>query len=218
MKKLAALMIVLAISIPAMASYSLEITEVYSGISGADGTSDWIEVTNAGDTDWSGTMYYDDDSADPTKEDDLGGISTIAAGETVIILVSWEDDYSAAEDAIAGFETIWGTSSVQIGYINGGSGLGGSDAAYLFDGCTETATTLASATYSYSGTNETMVISADGTWSSELAVDGVMGAYESNVFYDDTEAKTLIGSPGVVPEPATLALLGLGTLVLRRKK
>ena len=102
---------------PTYAVVDLQITEMWiGGLEGSEATSDWFEITNFGDTAATGLtadlLYYDDDSADPTKDDPLLGVDTIAAGESVVYLVSWEDDFdlAAATDA---FVAMWGLPSTR---------------------------------------------------------------------------------------------------------
>ncbi len=112
----------------------LQITEMFPGNEpGNNLTSDWIEITNTGTAAWEqsahGALWYDDDSQDPTAADPITGITTIAPGESVVVVLG-----DAAD--VTEFETVWGEvadlSGVQIGMADG-SGLGqGGDGATLF--------------------------------------------------------------------------------------
>ena len=106
-----------AMGLGSAAHANLIITEIWAGVTGPDHSADWFEVTNIGaeTTDLSG-VFYDDESADPTENSSLAGVSSIAAGESVIFLTSWEDDFASAMDATDSFAAAWGLdSSVQVG-------------------------------------------------------------------------------------------------------
>jgi len=211
----------------AHAAANLQITELWAGgLSGSENTSDWFELTNFGDTaatGLDGNLYYDDNSDDPTVNDPMTGIDTIAPGESVIYLASWEDDYSTLSAAIADFVAMWGApngalSSVQIGGVIGGSGLsGGGDAVNVFDGNTAGATTLDRESYS-SSMLASWVSDASGNWNDDLAQVGVLGGYEGNLDATSSNGAPPIGSPGAVPEPTSLALLSLGGLAMLRRR
>ena len=215
------------------AASDLQITELWAGgLSGAEATSDWFELTNYGDsaaTGLDGNLYWDDDSFDPTKNDPLLGIDTIAPGESVIYVVSFEtslpDPPVTPADAIADFVAMWGApngnlSGVQIGYVDGGSGLGGGgDVAVVFDGNAPDSVPIDFAAYSVTTQVESLVSAADGTWDgSTFAQNGVLGAYTGNFnATDDALSTPPIGSPGVVagvPEPSGIVLTILASLVL----
>ena len=114
----------------------LEITEIFSGQSGDDLTADWFEIKNTGTTDWisgvDGDLYYDDESADETTADIISGLTTIPAGETVIVLVTGD---IADVDV---FTSIWGSvidlSSTEVGFTDGAGLGGGGDAVNLWIG------------------------------------------------------------------------------------
>lgn len=110
----------------------LQITEIWSGQDGTDLTADWFEITNFGSVSWTpdlGALFYDDDSADPAVADAILGLSEIAAGESVIVVIGTETD-------VTEFETVWvadiDLSGIKVGYTDG-AGLGaGGDAVTLF--------------------------------------------------------------------------------------
>ncbi|MEZ6318621.1 MAG: hypothetical protein R3B49_07710 [Phycisphaerales bacterium] len=208
----------------ASASANLVITEIWAGgFGGAEATSDWVEITNFGASAVSlaGT-YYDDDSADPTKNDPLEGIASIAAGESVIVLISWEDDYATSTDAISAFTATWGAGNlagVQIGYVTGGSGLGGGgDAAFFFDGNTAGANTIASQAYAGPTEAASFIYNPNTGLFGDSAQAGVFGAFNSVLPASDAGADPAVGSPGLVPAPASAALIGVGGLVATRRR
>ena len=199
------------------ASAQVQLTEIYSGLSGPDGTSDWIELTNFGAvTVNTAGWYYDDDSADPTKDDALSAVD-IHPGESAVFLVSWEDNHAFVADAITEFENFWG-AGITVGYVTGGSGLGGGgDAAFVFDGNTGGASTIASGSYN------ALLASAYATTEYSLSgqrrnsVDGENGAYQSLLPAGDSNLP-VVGSPGAVPTPGVMALAGVAGLVGARRR
>lgn len=214
MKKMIALALIGGLAASAMAQ--VQITEVYAGIGGPDGTPDWFEVTwNGVGTFDTGTLYYDDDSADPTVNSNLSSFVLNSGGVAVFLLTS-----SAADIAI--FNSVWGGVG-NVGIVDG-SGLGqGGDAVNLFDGNTAGATLLANATYPAFA--DDFFSTWDFTSGSAVASTlGVNGAYASSAFFNDSvgganNEVVLIGSPGVVPTPGSIALLGFaGALAGRRRR
>lgn len=201
------------------------VTEIWAGgISGAETTSDWFELTNYGSmsVDPAG-WFYDDNSNDPTSNDPVLGLTSIAPGESVIVLASWEDGFANINDALSNFDTMWNVNSaldgVQIGYAVGGSGLGGTDEVYVYDNNVVGANVIASQGYTLPTAPASFVSQPDGTWNNDYAIAGVWGAYESALpASDEPGIGPAIGSPGLVPEPASLTLLGLGALALIRRR
>ena len=216
MKKLLVLATIVALSVSAFAAANLQITEIYSGLSGDDGTADWFEITNYGDSAWDLTasgLYYDDDSQAWSKADPITGITSIAAGESVIVMVS-----GSASD-IDTMRDLWNLSaSIQVGIVDGaGIGNDATDGATLFDSLQ---TILDYAEYDWP-TDGLLCRTIDFTVDPAApTTPGVNGAYHSDMFYNSVYGCDicLVGTPGFVPEPATMALLGLGALVLRRRK
>jgi len=208
------------------AQANIVVTEIWpGGIAGAETTSDWFELTNYGAADVAVSgWYYDDNSNDPTSSDPIEGLTSIAAGESVILLASWEDDYAIVADAIASFEASWDVANaldnVQIGWVAGGGGLGGGgDAVHVYDGNTAGANTIATQTYIGPTAPASFVTAPDGTWNNELAQVGLWGAYASALPASDAPGiGPAIGSPGRVPEPASLALLSLGAVAALRRR
>ena len=213
------------------ADADLLITEIRT--KAASNPEDFFEITNLGVapvdiTDWK----FDDESADIADAAPLVGITSIAPGESVVFFQLDESDpldpaYDPAGE-LAFFRNLWGgLAGVQVGY-HGGPGLGKGDAINIFDAAD---TIVLSQAYGMTTPEEThagdwaanntdgsdtyeneSAIWVPGTLPAEfvLAQDGVYGSF-ANL---DGE----YGSPGIVPEPASLALLALGVAGLAGRR
>ncbi len=193
------------------AAADFKITEAYTGVSGSDGTPDWFELTNFGDmTGNTGGLFYDDNSADPTNNYALPAFD-VDPGESVIVLI----EAVAADVNI--FYAFWGLTAadVQVGITGGGSLGQGGDAVNVFDGNLATSNLVDSLVYggALAGLNGTI---EDNTGVGPLAnsVLGVNGAFASAGV---SGIGTLIGSPGIIPEPTSLLLIALGAFAIRRR-
>lgn len=208
-------------SIAAAGPINVQITEAFTGLSGEDGTEDWFEITNTGASAIDTSMFwYDDESASVADGGQLGSYM-LAAGESMIFLIS--DDNGASDDvtyasAIEEFQAIWNYSG-QIGITNGGGGLGQSgDEIFLLLGDNSVVTSQATP-----GALSGGLATIDTVGAPMSSALGINGAYESISFFNDNlgvpgDMVSLIGSPGSVPTPGALALLGLGGLVGARRR
>ncbi len=197
------------------------ITEVDpTGSSNANYAADWYELTNTGTAAVNITGWTMDDNSDSfSLSVPLKGVTSIAPGQSVIFI---EDTSASSDSALASsFETTWFGSKVPanftLGFYGGsGVGLGASgDAVNIFD---STGNPIAGVVFGASTTGVTFDNAAglnsttDSVTISQKSVVGVNGAFTAT----DGE----IGSPGVVPEPGTYALLTggmlLGAVCLRR--
>lgn len=205
----------------------LAITEVYSGISGPDGTEDWFEITNFGTSSvLVDGVFFDDDSASINGADLLPTF-TLAAGESAVVLTNIGDNATEADfdAAIAEFQSIWNVPSVQVFAVSDGGFGGGGDEAYLIvDNGTEDGEIVTGVLFGSNGTLSTFDFVGASVAAPSLSVFGVNGAFESASFDNDNDAfgggptVSLIGSPGLVPTPASAALLGLGGLAAARRR
>ncbi len=203
------------------ASPDLKITEIYAGLDSEDGTEDWIEITNLGDAAGSvaGLQLDDESNASLVPLTD----ATLQPGESVVVLIDVEDQTPA--EAIAEFESIWGTginvivSATNMALSQGSLGDPNKETIRLLD-IGDTVTDV----MSYDGVGPSTfntLEDPDGTlFKPTDSILGLNGAYESNPFYNSAVdgMVTLIGSPGVVPEPAALGLMGIGGLTLLRRR
>jgi hypothetical protein len=204
----------------ASAAADFRITELYTGLSGPDGTADWFEITNFGSTSGdTGLLWYDDESADPTVNDQLPSF-ILNPGDSAVFVLGLAGD-------VATWESIWGTG-ITVGAVDG-AGLGqGGDSVFLFDGNTSGAGVVDSATYPEALSNQLFTIEIGPNGSQSLSIEGVNGAFASNAFPnedfnpEDPFLVNLVGSPGtsVVPVPAAVWLFGsaLGLLAGIRRK
>ncbi|MBL4663378.1 MAG: choice-of-anchor I family protein, partial [Flavobacteriaceae bacterium] len=174
---------------------ALTITEIFPGQSGPDLTADWFEIKNTGVDAWvSGVdedLYYDDESADPTKADLIQGITEIQPNASVIILVGDSND-------IMTFTNVWSPvldlSSVQIGYTDG-AGLGsGGDAVNIWLGDPSLSAPIATASYPETSANDGQ------SYDSDLSVFSIIGnangAVETIALGGSNVDVPNIGSPG----------------------
>ncbi len=181
----------------ASAAAILRITEVMSN---GDAT-DWFELTNLGDTSASLTGYRMDDSSFAIGSSVLlNVVASINPGESVIFIEN------ANDTAIASFRSTWNlTAAVQVGRYNG-SGVGLSsdgDSVVIYNGSSAEVTRV-SFGVATPGTSFTYTYDAAGNLLSGPALS--------------PGSATLNGTPGVVPEPSSMLLGGLGMLALFRRK
>lgn len=201
----------------AAAAPNFKITELWTGIDGPNGMSDWLEVTNFGDMPGdTSTLWYDDESMSVADGGQLDSF-ILAPGESAVFLVDADPaDPATYTTSIEEFTAIWG-GGFKLGLTNGGGGLSqNGDAAFLLLSDNTVVDSL-----SYTGSGELATFD-DPTGEATLPVTalsvlGVNGAYESAAFVNETLALppettvTVIGSPGRIPEP-TAAAMGLAAL------
>jgi len=211
----------------AQATPNLKITELMSK---SDATEDWFEITNFGDSaaniaGWS----FDDESADVIEKTPISGVTSIAAGESVVILQLGNNNTEAAE--IQAFRDFWGgIDGIQIGSLSeAASGMGKGDGVTIFDSSDNVALQqfygdgevtdpgeLIDDTHAgvWAGGEEWDSANFTGSgWVAGSAFEGQFGIFASA--QTNGEGLSEFGSPGTaVPEPGSLALLGLGGLAL----
>jgi hypothetical protein len=203
MKKIALVCLVVVGSLVASPA-QLVITEAMSS-SGTGGTPDWFELTNQGATALSISSFkVDDNSFAFGSSVSLLGISTIASGESVVFIES-----SVASD-ITSFRSFWGgLSTLQIGSYSG-SGVGLSSAGDGLVVFNASGTNLTgNVTFGAATTGVSFSYNPQTNTFGALSVAGQFGARTSN-----SASPSNIGSPGVIPEPSTYALAGLGLVLL----
>jgi large repetitive protein len=212
------------------AAQDFDVTEIYPGISGEDGTNDWFEITNtgAGNLD-TGSLFWDDDGP---NQADGGALDSfiLAPGESAVFLIA--DNLGDVTDddnffnVITEFESVWG-SVANVGITNGGGNLsqnGDTVNISLDGGLTFPVTVGFDDSFANSGAT------IDSVSSLTDSVLGVNGAYQSNAFFNDNNPfgdddgnldnlVSLVGSPGLIPTPGAFAMLGVAGLAgLRRRR
>ena len=217
-----ALLVVVGFGQNCFADALFVITEAYQGVSGEDGTEDWFEVTNlgtmVGDT---AVLWYDDSSADPTIAGNLDSF-LLNPGESAVFVIG--DDTDVSE-----FNSIW-AGVANVGLTNGGGGLGGEDALFLFDSNDADASVVNSVGYRgldnvlvAPDTYATIQFDQFGNSFSSALNDGVSAEFFNDNLSSPDDLIQLAGDPGtfeVVPEPSSVLLLVFGAtaFVFRRSK
>ncbi|MEM1165019.1 MAG: hypothetical protein AAGI30_01875 [Planctomycetota bacterium] len=210
--------VALAVGLASGATGQLVITEVYAGLPGNDGTADWIELTNIGETATFSNLFYDDASASILAGGDLPEF-TLAKNASVVILVSVDATDALAE--IDRFVSVWGTG-IPVLVADGGS-LGTTDTAYILD---ELGDVVADFSFAPPLSNQLATIERIED-SQRNSVEGENGAVASNAFTNTSlglpgDLAQLIGSPGsalsFVPSPGSGVLLGIAALAGARRR
>lgn len=190
----------------AFAPAQIRITEwMYNG---ADG--EFVEFTNVGNTainmaGWS----FDDDSRTPGGTD-LSAFGIVAAGQSVIL----------TEESALDFNNFWNLTGVTVIGDNAVN-LGRADEINLFNGASlvdrltyDDANGLGPRTNAISGNIPLSALGANTATAAQLSFLG-------DTYGSWTADGGGIGNPGqytAVPEPATMAALGLGVAALLRKR
>jgi hypothetical protein len=208
-----AALVTAVLAIPSHAQ--LRITEVMSSSAHGGGTNneDWFELTNTGAGALSLVGFSWDDNSNTPGSAFLGGITSIAAGQSII----FTGEPLGGE---ASWISNWGLSGVTVVNL-GGTGFqnfgAGGDALNIYDSgnALVTSVTFGTATSGFSFEWDTNGVSLG------LSAIGQNGAFQA-VDNGSGGPGVDVGSPGTaVPEPSTWALLILGCLgafVLHRKK
>lgn len=192
------------------AQASLKITEVmsYSAVANGGGTDDWFELYNNGTTAVDLTGYtMDDSSAAYATSVALNGVTSIAPGEAAVFIESANTN----GNALTNFKAYWGgMDNVQVGNYSG-SGVGLSqngDGVAVFDG-TASHNLVDSVSFGTATVGYSFLFPLTGTGGTATLSTGRQSASDQPYNY---------GSPGAVPEPASLGLLGAGAMLLARRR
>lgn len=200
---------------PAVAEANLRITEVYSGIVGEDGSADWIEITNFGTSAFDlADLRINGLAPRNGPGQNEPGVRVVPSQVKVIVMGITA---GGETDAISAFEDLWGPG-LELLFTTGSSLDETGDTVTLQDAL---GNTLDQVTFTTADTSAGLSLATLDTVARPIAASrlNVNGAYESAAFFNDTlglpgDQATLIGSPGLVPEPTSLVLLSLGTLAL----
>ena len=216
-KKLVPSLFALALTtslLPVVAHAQIIISEVDPTGSSASYAADWFELKNTGASAVDLTGWkMDDNSANFSLAVALRGITSIAAGQSVVFV---EGNTSGTTDATidANFISAWFGGSAPVGFTianYGGSGVGlsaTSDAVNIYNstGTLQAGVTFGASTAGFTFDNAAGLSGAI----SQLSAAGVNGAFLS---FNGAETGSP-GNVGPVPEPGTLALMGMGVLGL----
>lgn len=200
----------------------LKVTEAMSSEGGTSNYGqDWFELTNFGTSALNISGYkMDDNSGGFAAAVTLNGVTSIAAGESVIFVESQSSTPSTIASIVNNFETSWFGSTgntpagLQIGNaIDGGIGLSSNgDAVNIYN---TSGTLIDGVTFGVATGGVSFGYDPSTGTFGALSVAGTNGAFVA--------PSGEVGSPGAVPEPADSALivcgLGLlsGTYFLRRR-
>jgi len=209
------------------AAPAFRITETYGGVTGEDGTVDWLEVSNlgvmVGDT---GTLLYDDENPSVANAGTLDSF-LLSPGESAVFLLDDQpvDDVTYTT-AAAEFQAVWGAVA-NLGQTNGGGNIG-QNGDQLNIGIDDAGDFFVIDTLAFDAAlgGELQTIEDPTGTAPRLSVPGENGAYQSAAFFNDNlgaanDLIQLVGSPGVVPEPSSLVCIvgaAVGWLSRRRPR
>ncbi len=209
-------------SLAGAANANIVITEAHSSGSGnTTYQADWFELTNTGTSAVDITGWTVDDSSNGTVRLALRGVTTINPGQSVVFI---ETNTSGSNDAAvtAAFVNAW-FGGLPTGFVigtYGGSGIGlstGGDAINIFEASSGPRVTgIAFGTATTGVTFDNYTAQAGSTTLplplvSTLSVVGVNNAFTSLTGNE-------VGSPGNIPTPGALALVGLAGLAAARRR
>lgn len=180
--------------------FDVRVTETWTGLPGADGTADWFEITNFGDTTVdTGTIFYDDSNPMLSTGGFLESFA-LAPGQSAVFLTSIQADNPMFDNAFLEYLAIWGNTGL-IGLTGGGGNLGaGGDSINLFqvDGAKLILIDTLEYTSQFASIPFTIERIGQGFTDIRNSVLGENGAFESNPFQDDNMMSvTIVGSPGI---------------------
>lgn len=198
------------------------VSEVHPNGSGGGAAygADWFELTNTGGSIVDITGWrVDDSSYSFASSAPLAGVTSILPGQSVVFM---EGD--GTNNGV--FSSSWFGASPPPGFVMGnymGSGIGlstGGDAVQIYDSAGNIITGVS---FGSTALELRTLDNAAGTGStatpapviSIFSAAGVNGAFNSFALVGGAPE---VGSPGVVPEPSSLTLAGLGALVALRNR
>ena len=200
------------------ADYGLQITEIFGGVPGPDLTVGWFEVTNFGDMPWiqgvDPDLHYEGVPLDLRQVAAISGINDIQSGESVVVLV----DNNAADTSE--FINVWNPVKDLTGIEIGGTGRSG-----VFGNSVSLINGLDGGVHLFVGDPNTTGVLADferivkpETGFTGVTFDVVLGEYstpgnESGAVATIVGNPGTVGSPGMIPEPTSIALLGLAVML-----
>lgn len=198
----------------------LRLTEVWPERSGSsvEGTRDWIEVTNTGDTPvilgpgpGNDGVAYDDESANINVALIFPN-ETLMPGESIILLLDSDPDNTTAfTNSGEEFLAIWDPfEGLLIGSdADGGLSSSNGDSANLLNATTGAVIDTITFSTADLTTFNTVERTGEGATDVRPSVLGEGGAYETPEFADeDGTMITLIGSPGIFQGFDAAGLLG----------